>query len=84
MTTRKRKAPPVSSTLTIDVNGKSHRGSYIVDRPGKLVTVTSEYSHKSAVLYSSSSPELLARILLREMIEEAAQRGWIASSSKRT
>ena len=60
--------------VTITTNGKEHQGRYRTDR-AKARGI--EVSYGSAVKYTllhASSPETLARIMLRELVEEQERR----------
>ena len=54
------------------MNGNVHFGSYTVENG--WITVVSDYDSKHALLRQSPS-QLLAEIMLREMIESAEKRG---------
>ena len=52
--------------VTVERNGKQYSAGYIVEKG--LITVRTVYGRKSTQL-GSSSPEILAKLILGEMIE---------------
>jgi len=57
--------------VKIEHGGKTYRGSYEVS--GGMITVAWEFGSKSA--RDSASNESLAKIMLRELVEEAQAKG---------
>ncbi len=57
----------MKNTVAIEVNGKTHMAFYVVAK--KIITVSTGLGSKSTQL-GSLPPEHLARILLRELIQE--------------
>ena len=57
--------------ISIEFNGKKHTGSYYVEKG--MVTIESEWGTKSTQVHASPA-ELLAQIMLREMVEAAEGR----------
>ena len=58
--------------VTIDYQGKQHRGSYYEERG--MITVSSQYGSKTTQI-GHSTAELLAATMLRELLDEAKHRG---------
>jgi hypothetical protein len=67
MAKRSNKRRPGSHEVECEYRGKRYRGTYQVR--GGILTVASEYGSKSAT--PGACPEVLARILLREIVEAA-------------
>lgn len=67
--------PPNSRAVTIDYKGKTYKGS--VTSTPKLVTVDSAWGSKSAVPHASGA-DVLAPMMLRELVQEAIARGELA------
>ncbi len=70
MSRPKRPEPPPRE-VKVEIDGKSYIASYVVDRG--VVRVTSGYGSK-ATQVGASSPEHIARILLRELLAEQQTR----------
>jgi hypothetical protein len=56
-----------TETIEIEMNGRKYRGSYYVEKG--IVTVFTECERKSADI-AGSTPQGLARLMLREMVRE--------------
>jgi hypothetical protein len=68
---RKQKHPPFIP-VSIEWEGKKYAGSYYVEKG--MITVSGSWGQKSTQV-GNSPPELLARIMLRELAQEAKARG---------
>jgi hypothetical protein len=67
-----RRAPPrLLEPVEFEANGVTYRGSYYVEKG--MVTVNSMYGTRSATV--SASNAMLARMMLRELVQEATIRG---------
>jgi hypothetical protein len=68
-----RKENPFGGSLpiTIEYSGNTYRGSYRVD--GEMIYVTSDFGDRWATL-GNSPPELIARIVLRELVESGTSK----------
>ena len=65
-----RESPP--ERVTIDYHGRTWTGTYsiLVEKGGiETLTVDSDVGSKSVALHRGSSPEWLAKQLLRELVE---------------
>lgn len=71
MAKRSNKRPPISRDVECEYRGKRYRGTYHVS--AGTLTVNSEYGSKSAT--PGAGPEVLARIILREIVQAADGRG---------
>jgi hypothetical protein len=58
------------------VDGKEYRGTYRVEGRPPMIEVTSDYGRKTTTLHGTPA-ELLAQMMLRELVEEARARGEI-------
>jgi hypothetical protein len=67
--------PPVRSDVECELDGKTYRGTYEVSRG--LLTVSWAYGSKSAA--PGAAPNVLARIMLRELVQDAKRQGLLAS-----
>jgi len=63
---------PTYVPISIEYDGKQYRASYYVEK--EMVTLSSEWGSKSAVIHNSPE-ELLAKIMLREVLDAAKSRG---------
>jgi hypothetical protein len=61
----------VYEPIEYEFDGKIHRGRFYVERG--WLTLSTDLGHKSAAL-NGSPPQVLAQILLKDMIADAARR----------
>ena len=66
--------PPPPVHVEIEYDGKKYSGSYTVGRDNTITVTTASWGSKYALRHAST-PEVLAPILLRELVEEAKRRG---------
>jgi hypothetical protein len=76
MTARKRPHSKRAGRVSIEIDGKAYRGAYVVSRSPAMITVVVEGAGKPAsrtkiAVLGNSPAEGLARIMLREMVEDA-------------
>lgn len=64
--------PPFRHDIECEVDGQMYRGTWEVD--GGMVTVRTIHGTKSAV--PSSSPAVIAEMLLMELVRASRGRGW--------
>jgi hypothetical protein len=64
---------PGSQPIEIEYDGKKYSGWYVVERGGICVSAPT-YGEKFAVLHASR-PEWLADVMLRELLDDAKERG---------
>ena len=62
----------MKSDIEITYDGKSVKGTYEISKG--MITVHGPYGSKSAS--TSSNSDVLAKIMLRELAQEAKGRGW--------
>jgi len=60
--------------ISLEENGKTHRARYTVS--SDFVTVTWAFGQKSAMARASGA-EFIARLLLRELVQDALRYGYI-------
>lgn len=65
-------APPVRHNIECEVDGQVHRGTYEVT--GGVLTVHGAGGSKSA--QPGARPDVMARIILGELVREADGKGW--------
>ena len=63
----KKRPAPVMREVSIEYKGKNYRATYTVEK--KLITVGTLYGSKTTQV-GNSPPELLAHIMLRELVDE--------------
>jgi hypothetical protein len=69
-----KKQPPISHSLSVEIDGKTYPGDYSVS--SGVVTVQSMYGCGSTQIGGSTASSI-ARVLLREIVEGAKARGEI-------
>ena len=67
----KTERPPMRTDVECEYEGKMYRGTYEVTRG--MLTVSWVYGSESAT--PGSRPDVLAKLILRELIEDAKRRG---------
>ena len=73
MAKRSSNRPPLTSQVECEYGGKIYRGTYYTS--GGLLTVDCEFGSKSAS--PGAGPNVLAKIMLRELIQEADRKGML-------
>jgi hypothetical protein len=71
MPKRSSKNPPTSYSVECEVEGKVHHGTYQVARG--VLTVHGPWGSKSTS--PGARPDVLAKIILREIVQEASAKG---------
>jgi len=66
--------PPPPVHVEIEYDGKNYSGWYTVGRDNTITVTTASWGSKHALRHAST-PDVLAPILLRELVEEAKRRG---------
>lgn len=69
---KRRQRSPIRYDVETEVDGEVHRGSYEVS--GGMLTVKSMWGSKST--QPGARPDVLARILLAELVREEKGKGW--------
>ena len=59
----------MSERIEIEYEGKTRRGSYVIEKGMLIVTYTDLWGEVATVL-GSAAPDSLARIMLRELVEQ--------------
>ena len=80
------KRPPPPYDVEVEINGKTHRGTYRVE--GHIITVSYFGGGSKSTQLGAADRDLLARRLLRELVGEAPLRErhvlFTSSSSRQT
>jgi len=64
----KKSRPPVPQKVSIEYKGKTYTGIYTVEKG--VITVSNSLYGSNATQVVGSPPEVLARIMLRELVDQ--------------